>query len=345
MNDPGTGPQQLETMAPQSARGRSWGNAFNVVMATGIVSIAAHNFGLQVVSLVLLALGILAFLPLIALDVMLARRPLALLRSARAPRVGLPAMGFIAATTVVGTRVVLLGGAGARAIGAALLAVGAVVWLPTLASVLPRLALGVAGNLDLAPRARGDWLLGFVATEGLAVLAGTLVSSHHSPLHYAAIVLWIFGGLLYLAILWLLALRVRRYSLAAEEFTPDLWIVMGGLGIFSLAGAISSHGAAGSLVGVLVIAGWALATAWIPLLALGEVWRIAALGWPRFSPERWTMVFPLGMYSVCGVLTGEAFGVPWIEHIGHWWFVVALAAWVAVALGEVRLAFRAAGLV
>lgn len=177
-----------------------------------------------------------------------------------------------------------------------MLVVAAVVWLPTLASVLPRLARGVAGNLDLAPRARGDWLLGFVATEGLAVLAGILVTGHHSPLHYAATVLWVFGGLLYLAILWLLAL------------------------------------------------GWGLATAWIPVLALGEVWRIAALGWPRFSPERWTMVFPLGMYSVCGMVTGEAFGVAWIEHIGHWWFVIALAAWVAVAAGEVRFSFQRSGL-
>jgi tellurite resistance protein TehA-like permease len=56
------------------------------------------------------------------------------------------------------------------------------------------------------------------------------------------------------------------------------------------------------------------------------------------------MVFPLGMYSVCGVLTGGRFGVAWIGHVGHWWFVVALAAWVAVALGEARFAFRVARL-
>jgi tellurite resistance protein TehA-like permease len=327
-------------MAPDRARVRSWANAFNVVMATGIVSIAAQKFGLHVVSLVLLALAILAFLPLAALDLMRARRPLALLRSARAPRVGLPAMGFVAATTVVGTRVALLGGDVARGIGAALLALGVLVWLPTLASVLPRLTRGIAGSLDLASRARGDWLLGFVATEGLAVLSGTLVTEHHSPLHYAALVWWIFGGLLYLAILWLLALRVRRYSLTAEEFTPDLWIVMGGLGIFCVAGAISFRGTAGSPVGVLVIAGWVLATAWIPVLVSGELWRIARVGWPSFDPERWTMVFPLGMYGVCGVLTGGSFGAPWIEHVGHWWFVVALAAWVAVAAGEVRSAVR-----
>jgi tellurite resistance protein TehA-like permease len=91
---------------------------------------------------------------------------------------------------------------------------------------------------------------------------------------------------------------------------------------------------------VVEILGWALATAWIPVLVLGELWRIARLGRPRFDPERWTMVFPLGMYSVCGVLTGGSFGIPWIAHIGHWWFVIALAAWAAVAAGEVRLALR-----
>jgi tellurite resistance protein TehA-like permease len=52
------------------------------------------------------------------------------------------------------------------------------------------------------------------------------------------------------------------------------------------------------------------------------------------------MVFPLGMYSVCGMLTGGAFGAAWIDHIGQWWFVVALAAWVVVAAGEAHLARR-----
>lgn len=334
MNGPQSGPQQLRTAAPPTRR--SWGEAFNVVMATGIVSIAAQKFGLHVVSLALLSLAILAFVPLVALDIVRARQPLLLLQRARAPWIGLPATGFVAATTVVGTRLVLLGGDGARVIAAVLLAVAALVWLPTLSSVLPRLIRGVIGSLDLAAQVRGDWLLGVVSTEGLAVLAGALASGHHSALHYAATVLWAFGGLLYVAIFWLLAVRVRRYSLTAQQFTPDLWILMGGLAIFCVAGAISFRGGAGSPAGVPELTGWALATAWIPVLVLGELWRISSLGRPRFDPERWTMVFPLGMYSVCGVLTGKAFGAAWIAHIGHWWFLVALAAWIAVAAGELR---------
>jgi tellurite resistance protein TehA-like permease len=225
-----------------------------------------------------------------------------------------------------------------------LLAVGAVVWLPIIASVLPPLTRGILGSLQIAARARGEWLLGVVSTEGLAVLLGALSPGQHSALHVVATVLWGFGGLLYLAIFWLLSVRVRRYSLAPEEFTPDLWIVTGAIAIFCVAGGTSYRGTAGSAPGVVLIAGWALASVWIPVLIFGELWRITRLGRPRFTPARWTMVFPLGMYSVCGVLTGGHFGVDWIDHIGHWWFIVALAAWVAVALGEARFAFREAGL-
>jgi tellurite resistance protein TehA-like permease len=249
-------------------------------------------------------------------------------------------MGFVADTAVLGTRLVFLGGEEARVIAAMLVAVGALVWLPLLATVLPTLTRGVLGSIDLATRVRGEWLLGVVSTEGLAVLMGTLSCGHRSALHFAAAASWVFGGLLYLAIWWLVALRVRRYSLTPEEFTPDLWIVMGGLAIFSVAGALSFHGRAGSLTGVVVLLGWALASAWIPALVMGELWRIRRLGRPRFGPDRWTMVFPLGMYSVCGVLTGRSFGVGWIARIGHWWFLVALAAWVAVGLGELHLALR-----
>ena len=110
MNEPGTGPSQLGTMAPQRARGRSWGDAFNVVMATGIVSIAAHKFGLHVLSLVLLGLAVLAFIPLFVIDALRVRQPLLLLQRASAPRSGLPALGFVAATAVVGSRLVLVTG-------------------------------------------------------------------------------------------------------------------------------------------------------------------------------------------------------------------------------------------
>ncbi len=309
-------------------------------MATGIVSIAAQKFGLHVISLVLLGLAVLAFIPLAAIDAHRARQPLLLLRRASAPRNGLPATGFVAATAVLGTRLVVLGGEGARVIAIVLLAVGALVWLPIIASVLPTLTRGLVGSQQIAARARGAWLLGVVSTEGLAVLLGALAAGHPSALHYAAAVLWVVGGLLYLAIFWLLAVRVRRHSLSPRQFTPDLWIVMGAIAIFCVAGATDFRGSTGSVVGTVVVVAWALASAWIPALVAGEVWRSVHFGPPRFAPERWTMVFPLGMYSVAGMAAGASFHVAWIAHIGHWFFPIALAAWVLVAAGELHAAFR-----
>jgi tellurite resistance protein TehA-like permease len=307
-------------------------------MATGIVSIAAQKFGLQVISLVLLGAAVLAFIPLAAIDALRARRPLPLLQRARAPRSGLPATGFVAATAVLGTRLVGLGGEGARVIAIVLLAVGALVWLPIFVAVLPTLTRGLIGSRQIA-HARGEWLLGVVSTEGLAVLLGALAGGHLSALYYAAAVLWVFGGLLYLAIFWLLAERVRRHSLSPQEFTPDLWIVMGGIAIFCVAGATDFRAGTGSVAGTVVVVAWALASAWIPALVAGEVWRATRLGPPRFAPERWTMVFPLGMYSVAGMAAGKSFHVAWIAHVGHWFFPIALAAWVLVAAGELHAAF------
>lgn len=327
-------------MSPLRLHAARWAGAFNVVMASGIVSEASERFGLHVVSLVLLALTIVAFIVTAALVLPRARRPVTLLRRARAPHAGLPAMAFPAAAAVLGTRLTLVGGEGARAAAVVLLAAGTLVWLPMLVVVLPGLTRAVAGSRNVAVQASGDWLLGVVSTEGLAILMGSL--NHGGALRVVGIVLWGVGAALYLAIWWLLAGRVWRHSLSAREFTPDLWIVMGALGILSVACATLFHGRAGSPAGVVAIVAWALATLWIPVLAAGECWRIARLGRPRFAPERWTMVFPLGMYSVSGVLTGSSFGVAWIGHIGHWWFPVALAAWTAVAVGELRFSFRPA---
>lgn len=137
----------------------------------------------------------------------------------------------------------------------------------------------------------------------------------------------------------LLAQRLARSHMRPHELTPDWWIVMGAPAIFALAAATLDSGGLSSPIGVLGLAGWALASFWIPVLAAAELWRARAL-WPRFTPERWTMVFPLGMYSACGQLGGRILGLGWMHAIGRGWLVVALTAWIAVAAGEIHFSFR-----
>ncbi len=327
--------------------GRPWAGAFNVVMATSIVSIAAQRFGLDAISIVLLCIAGVAFVPLAALDarhVLHPRHAMRSLERAKLPWVGFPTLGFVADTTVLGARILLLGGGVARVIAAVLFAMGALVWVPVLALSLPRLIAALVGVGDGRDEtlvyARAEWLLGMVSAEGLAVVAGGLAAGNSSVLHYVAVVLWIFGGLLYLATMGLLAQHFGRYSLKPHQVTPDLWIVMGAPAIVALAGATAFHGSVGSPAGALVIVSWLVASALMPLIIAGELWRATRLGPPRFAPERWTMVFPLGMYSVAGMVAGQRFHIAWIAHVGHWFFPVALAAWVLVAVGELRFAFR-----
>jgi tellurite resistance protein TehA-like permease len=184
-------------------------------------------------------------------------------------------------------------------------------------------------------RARAGWLLATVATEGLAILLAHLSSA----LRWLAIALWALGGALYVIIMALLARRLARSRLTPYELTPDWWIVMGAPAIFALGAATLDRGGLSSPIGVLGLAAWALASVWIPMLVGAELWRARTLP-PRFRPERWTMVFPLGMYSACGQLGGRVLGLSWMHAIGRGWLAVALAGWLAVAAGEVRFAFR-----
>jgi tellurite resistance protein TehA-like permease len=305
--------------------GRPWSGAFNVVMATAIVSIAAHQAGLRAISDVLLLVALLAFGPLAALDAMRLRHPVTLLHRAAQPGRAFPALGFVADAAVLGTRVVTA----ARAVATTLLIVGAVVWVVIAAE------LGRHPGRVVNMRARAEWLLATVATEGLAILLAHLSST----LHWLAVALWALGGLLYVTVMALLARRLARSQMRPYEFTPDWWIVMGAPAIFALAAATLDHGGLSSAVGVSGLAGWAIASFWIPVLAAAELWRARTLT-PRFTPERWTMVFPLGMYSACGQLLGLVLGVGWIHAIGRYWLVVALAAWATVAAGEIHYSFR-----
>jgi tellurite resistance protein TehA-like permease len=302
-------------------------------MATAIVSIACQTAGREWISVVLLWLAVLAFVPLAAIDVARARHPRSMLHEAGDPGRGFPALGFVADTCVLGARLIT-GGSAARVVAAILLGCGSVVWL-VIAVALVRTRAG--GNVN---RARGEWLLAVVATEGLAILAGKLGSAGYGAwLRALAVALWVLGGVLYVGICIAIARRLARRPLRAGELTPDWWIVMGAAAITAVAAVTVRHDSAPAAYTVGLIA-LAFASAGIPVLVAGEVWQARRIGVPKFTPARWTMVFPLGMYSVAAQLVGETAGARWVTDLGRAWVLVALAAWLVVAVGEIHFAFR-----
>src|SRR5579884_4155750 len=173
--------------------------AFTFVMATGIVSEAAAEQRLVVLSQALFAVAAAAWVVLAAV---------VLLRAIRgAPRPRPASFAVVAATAVVGVRSLDVG-ATTPALGLWALAVACWIGL-----ALARPAVG---------EPRGSTLLVPVATESLAVLATPLAQRFGLLLERVALAFWLLGLALYPVVVVAIGRALRR----SRAFRPDLWVVM-----------------------------------------------------------------------------------------------------------------------
>ncbi|MEV5989620.1 tellurite resistance/C4-dicarboxylate transporter family protein [Streptomyces sp. NPDC052051] len=293
------------------------------VMATGIVSVGLHLAGFETLSRILLALTCAAWLGLAADAVRrLLREHDRWLAETRSPA----AFTSVAATTVLGTRISLLGG---QWLAEALLALAIALWL--------RLTLPVVRNWGR--RMPGSVFLGCVATEGIAVLGAVLATALKVAwlAHLALVFFWL-GLALYV-------IAFRRFDRRqVRTGVGDHWVLCGALAISVVAGSklIAAEDRDPYL--------WnrddsgVLRTVTISLLILASlcycVLVAAELRWPRtrYDVRRWATVFPLGMTAVAALSLALALGVPWLRGLGTVLLWIALAAWCAVLVGAARSA-------
>jgi tellurite resistance protein TehA-like permease len=100
--------------------------------------------------------------------------------------------------------------------------------------------------------------------------------------------------------------------------------------------AVAVTGAHPGTAGAAVAVGaWGLASLLLIVVALGDALRARRYGL-QFTAERWTMVFPLGMYCVASWTLGQSLHAGWLSELGRLWLAVAFGAWAAVAVGELR---------
>ena len=286
-------------------------------MATGIVSIAAEDHGLRVVSEVLIVVASVA-LPLFMVLVARAWRELDM----RDPDVTMALFTYIAACAVVGARL-----AEHRIVLWVLAGMALQGWL-SLAPLAAR-AMWRHRWTGLRDRAHGGWELASVATSGLAIVSADL------DIVFWAVVFWVLGIALYLTMTSLVLWRAHHDVSAPELMQPDVWILMGGAAIATLAGDHLHHallpGPIADGVRAVTIVTWMAATLWMPLLVYVTVRRYAGVGWPT--------VFPLGMYSSATYAMSVETGWRWFTTISLVFFWIAFAAWLTVAV-EALLRFR-----
>jgi tellurite resistance protein TehA-like permease len=80
----------------------------------------------------------------------------------------------------------------------------------------------------------------------------------------------------------------------------------------------------------------------IPLLVLFGVWRhVLRRDWLAFTPQLWTVVFPLGMYSVAITEFGRVTDLPFLAVPAAVAFWAALVAWLVVFVAMLASLARA----
>lgn len=326
---------------------------FALVMATGIVALAAQLHQLPLVAEVLFWLnGCLLAVLVLATALRLVRYPRAFAADVRSHSRGVGFFTSVAAFGVFGAQLVVQMHAARLAV--AFLLITALLWLLITYGVLAVLTIkrdkpGVAAGLN------GGWLVSVVATQSVSILIILTLSTgaledFRAPLAFAALTLWLGGGALYL---WLMAIIFYRYTfvrMLPEDLTPPYWISMGAVAISTLAGTtLLEQATLSPLIAQLkpFIEGftlffWAAGTWWIPMLVVLGVWRYLVRGVPfSYDPLYWGCVFPLGMYAVCTFHLAHALNTPFLLPLSDLFTLLALAAWLTAFVGLVDSLSRA----
>jgi len=283
------------------------------VMGTGIVSIGLSLDGRETLSRGLLVIASMIWVSLALLLGLRAARDLkGVAADARTPA----SLTAPIATTVLGTRLTLLGWTWAG-IAALVLALG--LWLVLLRPVW----------LGWTSPTVGVSLLLAVSSEALAVVATAVAARDHAR--------W-----LLLIALGPLGLGLAFYVFVISRFDfrqlavgrGDHWITGGALGIAALAAGMSATGAstldlgdaAQTTLKDVALGLWVLTMSWLLVLAYAEVrWRR-----PQYDAPRWSTVFPLGMYAACSFAVGAAAHAEVIIGFARVWVWVGLGAWALV---------------
>jgi len=316
---------------------------FALVMATGIISIAAQLLQMRTIALGLLIVNVIAY---VSLWILLLLRLIFFFSRVRDDIIDyLRGPGFftvVAGTGVLGSQLVIV--LGEYRVAAFLWFVTILLWLVIMYTFFTAMTVrenkpSIEGGLN------GAWLLAVVATQAVSVL-GTLLSdrweAYRESVLFFTLCFFLAGCMLYLLLITLIFYRFTFVNVTTAQLTPPYWINMGAVAITTLAGArlILAAPTFSVLSDVLpflkgfTLFFWAAGTWWIPLLFILGFWRHVYKRFPlRYDPQYWGMVFPLGMYTVCTFQLSRAIDFLPLLVIPNCFIYLAFAAWLAAAAG------------
>lgn len=327
---------EIRTLAPSS---------FALVMSTGILSIASNLLGYSTIGMFLFYINIVLYgVLLILFFIRIASFFKAVITDLSAHAKGAGFLTITAASCILGLQSALLKQSFLPAVFLWFFAL--ICWMIFVYAFFISV-IAKKEKPSLEEGLNGSWLLLVVSTQSLSILATTLTP--HLPFApevttFMAFAGFLLGFIFYVIIVTLIFQRLIFSPVKAEEFTPPDWIDMGAAAITTLSAATLANSIKdmpvfselSSFAKSLAVLSWTISTWWIPVVFILEARRhLFQKNSFKYQSAYWSLVFPLGVYTVCTIKLSEALPFPYLHSIADKFIFIAFAAWVIIFLAMI----------
>jgi len=320
---------------------------FAMVMATGILAIAALLEGYLWLARAFFIIDVLLFVALLLFMVQnwLFHWP-AFIKEFKSYEKGPGVFTFVIALCMIGNEVILFNDW--VWLGKIILTIAIIFWLVIIYGFFFFITT-TPHKKSLKDGINGSWLLTVVSIQAIAVLIIYCWGNSEVAM-FMATCLFFTGCVFYLYLMSLIVYRISFFELHARDLGAAYWINMGATAIMTLAGSLlllngrSIHliTALRPFIKGLTLLFWSAGTWWVPLLIMLGIWRhgvrkvklpVTARG---YSPTYWAFVFPLGMYTASTYRLSETLDLAFLKVIPRYFIFFALITWTALMMGFVR---------